>query len=543
MTLRMIGAVAFGIGVLATPVSAQSLQPADEPDLSVASRSVLGARLHESIVIDGRMLEAEWNAAPAVTGFTQRDPVEGATSTQRTDVRVLYDDHAIYVGARLFDAAPDSIVARLGRRDSELDSDRFTVYLDPYHDRRTGYYFSVNAGGTLKDGILYNDDWEDTEWDGVWEGRAQVGDFGWSVEMRIPYSQLRFHEEDQSVWGINFRREIARRNERSYLAYQPRGESGFVSRFWDLVGLRDVHPRRQIEIIPYVTSRAGFDQTVRDNPLVGESEYRADAGVDMRVGLTSNLSLNATVNPDFGQVEVDPAVINLTDFETFFTEKRPFFIEGYSNFNSFGAGGTKSTWGFNWGTPILFYTRRIGRSPQGTLPDHSFADVPEGARILGAAKLTGKIGDSWNAGTVHALTAREHAEIDLDGNRSRFEVEPATYYGVYRAQKELGGGRHGLGILSTITNRFFSGDNLKSDLSGRSFVGALDGSHVGPSRLDRGVAHDWQSGPDDRPAAELAPLLPAARCGSSLRRQHIHFTLRLRGTRCGQQANGAHTIQ
>jgi hypothetical protein len=252
--------------------------------------------------------------------------------------------------------------------------------------------------------------------------------------MRIPYSQLRFYQQDEYVWGINFRRDISRKQERDYLAYQPREGAGFVSRFWDLTGIRNIRPRRQIEITPYAVTQAGFDEAVENNPFNDGSRYQLDAGADLRLGLTPNLTLNGTVNPDFGQVEVDPAVINLSDFETFFPEKRPFFIEGASNFMNFGYGGANSNWGFNWGNPMFFYSRRIGRSPQGSLPANEFSDVPDGTRILGAAKLTGKMAGSWNVGMMHAMTAREHADLQIDGGRLAAEVEPATYYGVYRAQ-------------------------------------------------------------------------------------------------------------
>lgn len=437
-------------------------------------RRVQTVRRELEISVDGRLDEAAWQQAPLIDGFKQREPVEGAAPSERTVVRVLYDDEAIFIGARMYDAAPDSIIARLGRRDADLDADMFGFFIDPYLDRRTGFYFAINAAGTLMDGVLMNDDWDDDSWDGVWQGKTKIDEEGWTAELRIPYSQLRFHKEDQYVWGINFRRDISRKNEQQYLVYTPRSESGFVSRFVDLVGIEQITPPRQLEITPYVTTQAAFTDHDESDPFNDGSTYTPDVGADFKVGLTSNLTLNGTVNPDFGQVEVDPAVVNLSDFETFFPEKRPFFIEGASIFN-FGYGGSNNNWGFNWGNPDFFYSRRIGRSPQGSAPDHDYADWPEGARILGAAKLTGKVGSNWNVGTVQAATAHAMADLDLGGVQSRSEVEPAAYYGIVRAQREFQEGRQALGFISTTAIRDFKEDRLRDEINSEAYTFGVDG--------------------------------------------------------------------
>ncbi|QXD15069.1 carbohydrate binding family 9 domain-containing protein [Rhodocaloribacter litoris] len=452
---------------------ARRLASTASPPVEEAERRVPAVRRRHPVTIDGRLDEAAWEQAPVIDRFLQRDPVEGAPPTERTAVRVLFDDDALYVGARLYDSAPDSIVARLGRRDADLESDRFVVFIDPFYDRRTGYYFGVNAAGTLYDGVLMNDDWDDDAWDGVWEGKVHLDEAGWSVEMRIPYSQLRFHRKDRYVWGINFRRDISRKNESDYLVYTPRQESGFVSRFYDLVGMEDITPRRQVEVMPYLTARAEFTDQPRGNPFDDGSRYVPGVGVDLKVGLTSNLTLNATVNPDFGQVEVDPAVVNLSDIETFFPEKRPFFIEGASVFN-FGRGGASSNWGFNWGNPAFFYSRRIGRAPQGSLPEHDYADVSDGVRILGAAKLTGRIG-SANVGTIQALTERGVAGVARGAERFSAEVEPLAYYGVFRAQQEFNEGRQALGFLGTVAQRDFREDWLRDEVNQAAYGFGLDG--------------------------------------------------------------------
>src|SRR5574341_1183960 len=222
----------------------------------VAPQAVRAIRVPVPIVVDGVLDAPEWRGAAQVSGFVQRDPDEGVAPTESTVVFVVYDDDAVYVGARMFDSAPDSILALLGRRDAGVHADEFVFYVDAYHDRRSGFYFSLNAAGTLSDGVLYNDDWDDNTWDGVWQGRVSRDSLGWSAEMRIPYSQLRFNSAPQQVWGVNFRRMVARKNEVTFYVLPPKKESGFVSRFADLVGIDGVRPRARVEVLPYVTSRA-----------------------------------------------------------------------------------------------------------------------------------------------------------------------------------------------------------------------------------------------------------------------------------------------
>ncbi|MGH7527157.1 MAG: DUF5916 domain-containing protein, partial [Gemmatimonadales bacterium] len=316
----------------------------------VGGPTVKAARVAAEMAVDGALSESAWAAATPVTGFVQRDPSEGAEASERTEVFVLYDDAAIYVGARLHDRAPDSVAAQLARRDRLAASDRFTVFIDSYHDRRSGFFFGINAAGTLYDGTLYNDDWDDDTWDGVWDGEARRDSLGWTAELRIPYSQLRFQKGASYRWGINFSREIARRNERDYLVFVPSNGSGFVSRFPVLEGIEGVSPPPRLEVVPYVTSRAEFLDHEAADPFNSGSRYVAGAGADLKVGLGGNLTLAATVNPDFGQVEVDPAIVNLSDVETFLEERRPFFVEGASIFE-FGFGGANDFWGFSWGNP------------------------------------------------------------------------------------------------------------------------------------------------------------------------------------------------
>ncbi len=439
-----------------------------------AARQLHAVRLTEPVAVDGQLSEAVWQSAPAATTFTQREPNEGSEPSEKTEVRLAYDDNALYVAARMHDSQPKAIVARLGRRDAWLQADAFTLYLDGYHDGRSGLYFSVNAAGTLVDGTLYNDDWDEDTWDGVWEGRARIDDGGWSVEMRIPYSQLRFKTQPDLVFGVNCRRFQARTKEDSYLAIRPKKENGFVSRFPELRGIAGITPPRRISITPYATGKSSFTPHDPANPFTDGSEHAPALGADAKIGVGTGLTVDATVNPDFGQVEVDPAVVNLSDVETFFDEKRPFFVEGSSLFN-FGYGGASNFFGFNFPNPNFFYSRRIGRAPQGSLPDYDYLDTPSGTTILGAAKITGKLADHWNIATLHSFTQREFADLASGGTVSHTEVEPAAYYGVARVQRELPDNRYGVGLISTYAHRSFDDPRLRDDVNAAALTGGIDG--------------------------------------------------------------------
>ncbi len=451
-----------------------ALLHAELPDSVLSPRMTVHAvHTTEPIVLDGVLSESVWANDDGISTFTQRDPEEGAPATQKTVVHVAYDDAALYIGAQCFDTAPDSMVVRLSRRDANWDSDMFFCFIDPYYDKLSGFYFGLDAAGTLYDGTLYNDEWNDQLWDGVWEGKVHRDNQGWSAEMRIPFSQLRFQQKDHYVWGINFRRNIARRNENDFIVFTPKNGSGFCSRFPDLVGIENINASRQAEILPYVTTRAEYSSHTPNDPFNSGSKYTPRLGADFKLGIGNNLTLDGTVFPDFGQVEVDPAVVNLSDVESFFQEKRPFFMEG-SNIFSFGSGGTNNNWSFNWPGVTFLYTRRIGRTPQGSIPGADFADVPAATDILGAAKLTGKQ-DDWNIGAIQAVTNREYADLQTSGVRSQAEIEPLTYYGVARVQKEFDKGRDALGIFSSLAVREFQDDRLRDEMNKDGFVSGLDG--------------------------------------------------------------------
>ncbi len=453
----------------AVPVRAQS-RPA--PPLP----PVPAIRLQGHVEIDGVLDEAVWKDHPPITQFFQLEPDQGDPARFRTEAWIAYDDEAIYVAARMTDPSPDSIVAQLVRRDQSVVADRFCVYFDPYHDKRSGYFFLVNAAGSVIDGTESNDGYEDSSWDGVWEGRAKRDATGWCVEMRVPFTQMRFQTADVQTWGFNLRRVVARYQEQDMLAYTPRGESGFVSRWPDLTEMRGVRPGGGLELLPYVTSKASYLQHPPDDPFNDGASYKPNAGGDLRMAVGPRLTLNATVNPDFGQVEVDPASINLSDVETFYQEKRPFFVENAQVFR-FGNEGASDYWNFNWPEPMFFYSRRIGRAPQGAIPDSAeYVSPPEATTIISAAKLTGKITPTTNFGFLSALTGRETADLmGPSGGRAEVGVEPLTYYGVLRGQKEFKDRRQGLGVMGTYVQRSIEDPALESQLDRSALMGGLDG--------------------------------------------------------------------
>jgi len=457
------------IGFVAVLLAAVAATLASSPD----RRPILAVVASAPIRIDGLLREEVWKSC-AYSDFIQSDPLDGAPSTESTMVWVAFDRNNLYVAARCADGGPDSIIRLLSRRDDHVDSDWFFFYVDPYLDRRSGYYFAINPAGSIMDGTIYNDEMTDGTWDGVWESAVSSDDSGWSVELRIPFDQLRFRKKDAYVWGVNFKREIKRKNETDYFAWRPKEESGLASRFADLVGLRDIEPGRLLELFPYAVGRLGLAPAEAANPFRSGSELAGGAGFDLKLGLKSNLTLDASVNPDFGQVEVDPAVINISDQETYYAEKRPFFIEGSSIFE-FGTNGPNFTKSYGWTNPSFFYSRRIGRSPQGSASGPGFVDMPDWTTILAAVKVTGKLGGGFNLGAVAALTGAESATVDLEGSRSSVWVEPLTNYSVLRGLKEFGSGRQGLGFMATSVVRDFDDASLGGLLARRSLALAADG--------------------------------------------------------------------
>jgi hypothetical protein len=444
----------------------------------------MAARLTGSINLDGRLDEPAWASASPATSFTQYDPTEGAPATEKTEVRVLVGADALYIGAKLYESNPANIRPRLSRRDEPVDGDVFAVTLDSRHDHLTGYYFRVTAGGAMRDAVAGGPNGLDLSWDAVWEAAVFTDSSGWSTEIRIPFSQLPYNRGDR-VWGIQFERYRWNKQEDDFFAFTPKKEVGGVARYGHLVGLGDLPAPSRVELTPYVSTRAEFLEVPAGNPFRNGKDYFASTGLDLKYRLTSSMTVSATVNPDFGQVEVDPAVVNLTAFETFFPEKRPFFVEGRELFR-FGDIRTFNS----YGSPTYFFSRRIGRQPQRDIGGSgiAFVDAPQQTTIATAVKLTGKTRGGWSTGILDAVTARETANFaDASGVRGHAEVEPLSNYFVGRLRREMREGNTVVGSMLTAVNRDLHDPALRNLLRSNAYVGGLDLNH---SWMNRDWAFD-----------------------------------------------------
>lgn len=409
-------------------------------------------------VIDGREDDPVWQGADVITGFRQWQPAEDVVPSQRTTARLAVDRRYLYVFLRAFDAAPDSIMSQLSRRDARTPSDYLGITIDSYHDRRTGYHFSVNPDGVQRDLSIVNDGDEDLSWDAVWTSATQRDASGWTAELRIPLSQLRYPNAPEHAFGVMIFREIGRNQERISWPVLRRSQTGYVSQAGEVTGFGALGSPRRIEFLPYAVER---NITRAIAPGQARHPWQQQYGADLKVGLTSNVTLDATVNPDFGQVEADPGVLNLSAFEQFFPERRPFFVEGVGifrfelNCNNGACNG-------------LFYSRRIGRSPQlrGAYGD---AGTPTFTPIVAAAKLTGRLGNGLSLGVLNAFTPQ------VDGTLGR-TVEPASNYAVVRLQQDLRDGNSGVGLMLTQVRRRtdrWTDAAMRAD----ALAGGFDGRH------------------------------------------------------------------
>jgi hypothetical protein len=440
---------------------------APETRRGIAAPEASALRAASSPVVDGRLDDVAWTEGAPITAFLQRDPIEGAPASEATDVWIAYDHEAIYVAARLHDRQP--VTTRLGRRDMPMSgSDWFRVSFDSLHDRRTAFRFDVNPSGVRRDAVLTGGSTSgdgDLAWDGVWDASTTLDSDGWTVEMRIPFSQLHFTSAATQTWGLQLERLIDRQQEVAMFAFSPKSEQGGVPSFGTLNGLEGIRPGRRLELMPYVLTQGRFN-AAGTHPFAGDTDMDANGGLDARYRITSNLTLAATANPDFGQVEVDPAVINLTAFETRYDEKRPFFVEGANSFRFGGTvGGPSAT------AASLFYSRRLGRSPQIALAGRD-TDAPDTATILGAAKLSGKTPSGWSVGVLNALTgAATGRYLDGEGVTQHATVEPRTNYFVGRVARELRHGQTSIGGIFTSVGRTMDGDTkgLRSSASTGGF--------------------------------------------------------------------------
>ncbi len=407
-------------------------------------------RIETAPSIDGNLDDEAWQHNNWEGGLIQREPYENRPPSQPTEFKICFDNTNIYVAIRAFDSAPDSIVSRMSRRDNS-DGDIIYIGFDSYHDLRTLFLFGVSSAGVRFDEIMSDDGGnEDETWDPIWQARAKIHEWGWAAEMKIPFTQLRFQKNSDEVWGLIVARGIFRHDETSIWPAIPRNESGFVHHAGELGGMEEVEPRKQLDITPYGVASFNSYEPVEGNPFMTGSDPMLKAGLDAKIGVTNNLTLDLTLLPDFGQVEADPSEVNLTAFETFFEEKRPFFIEG-KNITSFNVGLGDG----DIGNDNLFYSRRIGRSPHGSpsLDDNEYADMPAFTNILGAAKLTGKTKDGISVGFLESITAEVKADIDSMEQRSSEIIEPLTNYSLARVQKDFNKGNSIIGGVMTNTIR------------------------------------------------------------------------------------------
>ncbi len=421
------------------------------------ANSVVARRAVAAVVIDGKDDDAVWREAPAITAFREFSPREDGPPRFATAAKVAYDDRNFYAFIRAFDPHPDSILKILARRDVRAPTDQLKIVIDSYHDRRTGYEFAVNPAGVKRDYAIYNDNHEDDAWDGVWQVATTVDSLGWTAEFRIPLSQLRYAHADTNTFGFAVWRDIQRYTERVSWPVYRQSQSGFASQLGDVTGLVGLPAPRRLEVAPYMVTK---NVSVPTGPGFDRSQ-KLTAGADLKYGLTSNVTLDATVNPDFGQVEADPAVLNLTAFETFFQERRPFFVAGTGVFR-FDVNCSQ----VNCNGERLFYSRRIGRAPE--LPEND-PGSPIATTIYGAAKVTGRLPGGQTVGVLDAVTQRATGSSDRT-------TEPATNYAVLRGQQDFRKGQSGVGVMFTAVNR--SLDPLTDAALRRSaYVGALDFRH------------------------------------------------------------------
>ncbi len=465
--------------LLLVPFARLLAQPPADPTLPEGAEApplkrIIAERIAGEIpVVDGRLDEQVWKAGPVVTDFLEKEPSFRAVPTERTEVRFRYDDNAIYIGAHMYCERPEDIRAFISRRDNSWSSERFIVSLDTYRDRRTAYSFSITASGVRTD-YYHGEDGEfprEYSYDPVWEAKAAIDSTGWTAEMRIPFSQLRFNDRDAQVWGVNMDRYIPHKNEDIYWIPVPNTETGWASRMGDLVGISGIKPALRLELLPYAAASATLHSR-RDaaDPFDNGSNLVGRGGLDLKMGLGPHITLNGTVNPDFGQVEADPAQVNLSAFESVFDERRPFFVEGSNVLSS----------------PVnYFYSRRIGAVPHGSAGG-DYVDFPSNTTILGAAKISGRMESGLSVGGLAAVTGRETAR-SYDVASSRYdttEVEPPTAYAVARVQQELDHVGSVAGGMVTMVHRQMEKGSASANLLARDAItGGADWSIM----LDDGV--------------------------------------------------------
>jgi hypothetical protein len=453
--------------VLMLTAATQRLAAQGAPSTTLRPQKVASAVKVPSgaVHVDGKLDEPVWRELPAVADFIQKDPIEGAAPTDRLEIRIAYDDEALYVATRVVSKDPAKIQAPMSRRDNIHQAEHLVISLDTYRDRRTAYSFAIAASGVRGDWYHPSDNEFDIDlsYDPVWQASAQRDEQGWTGEMRIPFSQLRFNAAEEQTWGINFDLWSPSRNEDVFWIPVPKKESGWSSWMGTLTGIRGIRPTHRVELMPYVASNSTVsDSRNLRNPFDDGRNLESRVGGDLKMGVGPNLTLEATFNPDFGQVEADPAEVNLSAFETFFSEKRPFFIEGSQILQAGGAN--------------YFYSRRIGARPRGSA-DGDFVDYPSASKIWTAAKLTGQLANRTSIGVLGAVTGRENARIfDTTANAySNAVVAPTTMFGVARASRQFGRNQSTVGAILTAVDRDIApGSPFAQIMNDRAFSGGTD---------------------------------------------------------------------
>ncbi|MGE0078189.1 MAG: DUF5916 domain-containing protein [Bacteroidales bacterium] len=425
-------------------------------------------------IIDGILNDNIWQKGEWESGFIQHEPYNGEKPTQVTEFKIFYDNDFLYAALRMHDLEPEKIVSRVTRRD-EIEGDWIAIAVDSYFDKRTAFVFGASASGVKNDLVMTEDgDKENNNWDPIWWVKTAKNENGWTAEMKIPLNQLRFANTGDLRWGLQVTRYIYRNQETSMWKHVPKDASGVVHMFGELQGLKGLTPKRQLEIAPYVVTKTERFRSEVENPYLTGKSNGLNAGVDAKIGLSNNFTLDLTVNPDFGQVEADPSEVNLTAFETYFDEKRPFFIEG-SNMLSFGLMFGDG----DLASQNLFYSRRIGRAPQidPDIDDDEYIKIPSNTAILGATKITGRTNNGMSVGFLETVTANSYARIDSIGKRNAQIVEPLTNYTVGSLRQELNNGNTIVSGMLTSTNRQLNEDT-EDYLHKNAYTGGLDLQHM-----------------------------------------------------------------
>ncbi len=495
-------AVLTSLLVALPAVAGAQAQPAAVPQVRPAKRAAATRVPDGAISVDGSLADEAWRLAEPVTDFVMKEPVEGGTPTDAMEVRFAYDEGAFYIGARMASVNSRTIQAPLGRRDNVAQAEHILVALDTFLDRRTSVVFGVTASGVRLDRIHATDSEEafDLTFDLVWEAAARQDADGWTAEIWIPLAQLRFYPGSDLTWGLNIQRFRPTLNEQDTWVLIPRTVRAWASWFGDLRGLTDMPSSRRLELSPYVAGASTlYPGTSAGNPFTDGANATGRVGADVKMGLGPNLTLEATINPDFGQVEADPAEVNLTAFETRFPERRPFFLEGAPLFNV--------------GHPNFYYSRRIGARPVGPAPG-DYVDYPDSTTIITAAKLSGRLPSRTSIAFLSAMTAEESADIGFaaaPGTRE-IDVAPRAYYGVGRVLQEFGTLGSTAGVLVNAMHRDFDEGSPLADLQPRNAA-----AFAGNTLLRFGGGGNTSCAPPAAPRSSTARRRPSSACSGRAR--------------------------